>query len=184
MNCSDAMFYPWWCGSRCYYYCKQRHNCHWRYFCYQQLLDDLSIPYFSSELHLFTLCILLKKIFNWSTLPNPLPELERSFDELGKLGSRFLLPEPRGRNSYFSWYNYPQQNLFCSSHFDHFTKIEVLHLYHIIYNFTILQFHIVLLAPLLIIVVEDLQIWILPPERGIGGAVGKLRPNINFCVPE
>ena len=48
--------------------------------------------------------------------------------------------------------------IFCSSHFDHFTKIEVLHLYHIIYNFTILQFHIVLLAPLLIIVVEDLQI--------------------------
>ena len=131
MNCSDAMFYSWWCGSRCYYYCKQRHNCHWRYFCYQQFLDDLSIPYFSSDFYFFTLCILLKKIFNWSTLPNPPPELERSFDELGKLGSRFLLPEPRGRSSYFSWYNYTQQNFFCSSHFDHFTYIEVLHLYHI-----------------------------------------------------
>ena len=45
-----------------------------------------------------------------------------------------------------------QQNLFCSSHFDHFSKIEVLHLYHI---FTILYCP---LAPLLIIVVEDLQI--------------------------
>ena len=180
MNCSDAMFYPWWCGSRCYYYCKQRHNCHWRYFCYQQLLDDLSIPYFSSELHLFILCILLKEslidqhcqilLLNWREVLMNWGNLE--------VDSCYL---SRGDGTAISVDTIIPSKIFCSSHFDHFTKIEVLYLYHTILQFHRLNWHLVLL---LIIVVEDLQIWILPPERGIGGAVGKLRPNINFCVPE
>ena len=181
MNCSDAMFYSWWCGSRCYYYCKQRHNCHWRYFCYQQLLDDLSIPYFSSDFYFFTLCILLKKslidqhcqilLLNWREVLMNWGNLE--------VDSCYL---SRGDGAAISVDTIIPSKI-C---FFLLTLIISLKLKCFIYItfYVILQFYIVLLAPLLIIVVEDLQIWILPPERGIGGAVGKLRPNINFCVPE